>query len=103
NLTEGAVMHGGYSATLLGMGGIPAASEETLVARDVILARATGAHVHIAHVSTAGAVESVRNARAAGVRVTCEVTPHHIALGDESVQSVSTNLKINPPLRSEEH
>jgi dihydroorotase len=69
----------------------------------VILARVTGAHVHIAHVSTAGAVESVRNARAAGVHVTCEVTPHHITLGDDGVQSFSTNLKMNPPLRSKEH
>src|SRR5438874_2209799 len=96
-------MQEGYYSPLLGMGGIPAASEETLVARDVILARVTGAHVHIAHLSTAGAVESVRNARAAGVHVTCEVTPHHIALGDDSVQSFSTNLKMNPPLRSKEH
>jgi dihydroorotase len=103
NLSEGGVMHEGYFSTLLGMNGIAAASEETLVARDVILARATGAHVHIAHLSTAGAVDSVRNARAAGVHVTCEVTPHHIALGDDSVQSYSTNLKMNPPLRSAEH
>src|SRR5882762_9736819 len=103
NLSDGGVMHEGYFSTLLGMGGIPAASEETLVARDVILARVTGAHVHIAHVSTAGGVDSVRHARAAGVRVTCEVTPHHIALGDESVQSFSTNLKMNPPLRPIEH
>src|SRR5438105_8286955 len=65
NLSDGGVMHEGYVSTLLGMGGIPAASEETLVARDVILARVTGAHVHIAHVSTAGAVDSVHNARAA--------------------------------------
>jgi dihydroorotase len=103
NLSDHGVMHEGYFSTLLGLGGIPAASEETLVARDVILARATGAHVHIAHLSTAGGVDSVRHARAAGVRVTCEVTPHHIALGDESVQSFSTNLKMNPPLRSDEH
>jgi dihydroorotase len=103
NLADGGVMNEGYFSTLLGLGGIPAASEETLVARDVILARVTGAHVHIAHLSTAGAVESVRHARAAGVRVTCEVTPHHIALGDESVQSFSTNLKMNPPLRSAVH
>jgi len=103
NLSDGGVMHEGYVSTLLGMGGIPAASEETLVARDVILARMTGAHVHIAHLSTAGAVDSVRQARAAGVHVTCEVTPHHIALGDESVQSFSTNLKMNPPLRSAAH
>src|SRR5258707_265188 len=103
NLSDGGVMHEGYFSTLLGRGGIPAASEETLVARDVILARMTGAHLHIAHLSTAGAVDSVRQARAAVVRVTCEVTPHHIALGDESVQSFSTNLKMNPPLRSKEH
>ncbi len=103
NLSDGGVMHEGYFSTLLGMGGIPAASEETLVARDVILARMTGAQLHIAHLSTAGAIEAVRAARAAGVRVTCEVTPHHIALTDETVQSFSTNLKMNPPLRSVEH
>jgi dihydroorotase len=103
NLNEGGVMHEGYYSTLLGMRGIPAASEETLVARDVILAKLTNAHVHIAHLSTAGAVDAVRLARKEGVKVTCEVTPHHIALGDESVQSFSTNLKMNPPLRSEQH
>src|SRR5437763_4645204 len=103
NLNEGGVMHEGYYSTLLGMAGIPAASEETLVARDVILAALTKSHVHIAHASTAGAIDAVRRARAAGVRVTCEVTPHHIALGDDAVQSFSTNLKMNPPLRSTEH
>src|SRR5438874_7935190 len=103
HLNEGGVMHEGYYATLLGLAGIPAASEETLVARDVILARVTGAHLHLAHLSTAGALDAVRSARAAGVRVTCEVTPHHIALSDEAVQSFSTNLKMNPPLRSTEH
>jgi dihydroorotase len=85
------------------MGGIPAASEETLVARDVILARLTNAHLHIAHLSTAGAIDAVRSARQSGVHVTCEVTPHHIALTDEAVQSFSTSLKMNPPLRSKEH
>ena len=103
NLNEGGVMHEGFTSTLLGMRGIPAASEETLVARDVILARLTGAHVHIAHLSTAGAIDAVRRARAEGVRVTCEVTPHHLALGDDAVQSFSTNLKMNPPLRAEAH
>jgi dihydroorotase len=103
NLNEGGVMHEGYYSTLLGMRGIPAASEETLVARDVILARLTNAHVHIAHLSTAGAIDAVRRARAEGVNVTCEVTPHHIALADDAVQSFSTNLKMNPPLRSEQH
>jgi dihydroorotase len=103
NLNEGGVMHEGYYSTLLGMKGIPAASEETLVARDVLLAKLTDAHVHIAHLSTAGAVEAVRRARADGVKVTCEVTPHHLALEDETVQSFSTNLKMNPPLRSAMH
>jgi dihydroorotase len=103
NLNEGGVMHEGYYSTLLGMRGIPAASEETLVARDVILARHTGAHVHIAHLSTAGGVDAVRRARAEGIRVTCEVTPHHLALEDELLQSFSTNLKMNPPLRSAGH
>ncbi|HVR39508.1 MAG TPA: dihydroorotase [Thermoanaerobaculia bacterium] len=103
NLNEGGVMHEGYYSTLLGLAGIPAASEETLVARDVILAKMTNAQVHIAHLSTRGAIESVRLARAAGVKVTCEVTPHHLALTDEEVQSFSTNLKMNPPLRSPDH
>ncbi len=103
NLSEGGVMHEGYYSTLLGLGGIPAASEEALVARDVILAALTGAHLHIAHLSTAGAAEAVRSARKAGVRVTCEVAPHHIAFTDEELVSFSTNLKMNPPLRSPAH
>ena len=103
NLNEGGVMHEGFYSTLLGLAGIPAASEETLVARDVILAGLTRGHLHIGHASTAGAIESVRRARKDGVKVTCEVTPHHIALTDEAVQSFSTNLKMNPPLRSAEH
>jgi len=103
NLNEGGVMHEGYYSTLLGLYGIPAASEETLTARDVILARMTGGHVPIAHLSTSGAIDVVRAARKSGVNVTCEVTPHHIALTDEAVQSFSTNLKMNPPLRSAAH
>ncbi|HEX9164243.1 MAG TPA: dihydroorotase [Thermoanaerobaculia bacterium] len=103
HLNEGGVMHEGYFSTLLGMSGIPAASEETMVARDVILAQMTGGHLHVAHLSTRGAIEAIRAARTKGVKVTCEVTPHHIALTDESVQSFSTNLKMNPPLRSAEH
>ena len=103
HLSDGGVMHEGFYSTLLGMGGIPAASEETMVARDVILAQATGAHLHLAHLSTAGAVQAVRGARRAGVHVTCEVTPHHLALTDETVQSFSTNLKMNPPLRPHAH
>jgi dihydroorotase len=103
HLNEGGVMHEGFYSTLLGMAGIPAASEETMVARDVILARMTGGHLHVAHLSTAGAIDAVRAARKSGVKVTCEVTPHHIALEDEAVRSFSTNLKMNPPLRSHDH
>ncbi len=103
HLRDGGVMHEGFYSTLLGMGGIPAASEETLVARDVILAQLARAHVHIAHISTAFAIDIVRNAKRGGVHVTCEATPHHIALTDETVQSFSTNFKMNPPLRSAEH
>jgi dihydroorotase len=103
HLSDGGVMHEGFYSTLLGMNGMPAAAEETMVARDVVLARLTGAHLHVAHLSTAGAVETVRVARRSGVHVTCEVTPHHIALSDEAVQSFSTNLKMNPPLRPDNH
>lgn len=103
DLTEGGVMHEGYVSTVLGLKGIPAASEDVMTARDVILASLTGAHLHIAHISTAGALEAVRRARAQGIRVSCEATPHHIALADEEVRSFSTSMKMNPPLRSEEH
>jgi len=102
-LTEGAAMHEGYYSTLLGLRGMPAAAEEMMVARDVILAALTGGHLHLAHLSTAGAIDAVRRAKSAGVRVSCEVAPHHFALTDEQVQSFSTNLKMNPPLRSESH
>jgi dihydroorotase len=97
------VMHEGFVSTVLGMSGIPAASEETLTARDVILAELTGGHVHIAHISTRGAIDAVRRAKERGLRVTCEVTPHHLTLLDEDVRSFSTNLKMNPPLRSRDH
>ncbi len=103
DLTEGGVMHEGYYSTLLGLKGIPAASEETMVARDVLLAATTGGQLHIAHLSTIGAIEAVRHGRKSGIRVTCEVTPHHLALTDEAVQSYSTSFKMNPPLRSEKH
>jgi len=103
SLSDGGVMHEGFISTVLGMKGIPAASEETMVARDVILAGMARAHLHVAHLSTAGAVQSVRAARRAGVRITCEATPHHIALEDDAVRSFSTNFKMNPPLRPAEH
>lgn len=104
----GGVMHEGWVSARLGLKGIPSASEENMVARDISLARETGAHVHIAHLSTAGSVELVRRARAEGLRVTAEVTPHHIALnheavmwrnGDQSLLAYDTNAKMYPPLR----
>ncbi|HUP65566.1 MAG TPA: dihydroorotase [Thermoanaerobaculia bacterium] len=103
DLSDGGVMHEGFVSTVLGMRGIPAVSEEVMTARDVMLTAMTGAHLHVAHISTAGALESVRRGRQDGVRITCEVAPHHIALADEEVRSFSTQLKMNPPLRSEEH
>lgn len=105
SLAARGVMHEGAVATRLGLRGIPAAAEEVMVWRDVILAQLTGARVHIAHLSTAGSLEAVRHAKAKGLRVSCEVTPHHLALTDQAVADTSydTNTKVNPPLRSSEH
>ena len=86
-------------STELGLTGQPAAAEDVMVARDIILAELTGAHLHIAHISTAGAVRLVRDAKARGVRVTAEVTPHHLLLTDEAVRSYDPNCKMAPPLR----
>ncbi len=99
-LTKGGVMNEGFVATELGLGGMPAAAEEIMVARDIRLAEYTGGQYHVAHISTAGAVEMVRQAKARGLKVTCEVTPHHFALTDEAVRSYDTNTKMNPPLRT---
>jgi len=93
------VMHEGYMSTVLGLKGIPAIAEEVAVARDIGIAEFTGGRLHIAHVSTAGAVELIRKAKSQGVRVTAEVTPHHFSLTDEAVRTYDTNMKINPPLR----
>ncbi|HLC43032.1 MAG TPA: dihydroorotase [Methylomirabilota bacterium] len=100
HLAAGGVMHEGVVSTELGLSGIPAAAEEVMVARDICLAELTGAHLHIAHVSTAGAVRLIRDAKARGIKVTAEVTPHHLLLTDESVQSYDGNFKVNPPLRT---
>ena len=99
-LAQGGAMNEGVVSTELGLPGIPAAAEDVMVARDILLAELTGAHVHIAHVSTAGAVRLVRDAKARGVRVTAEVTPHHLLLTEEAVRSFDANTKMNPPLRS---
>ncbi len=96
------VMNDGPVATELGLKGIPWVAEDAATARDIMLAEFTGAHLHVAHVSTKGSIELVRQAKARGVRVTCEVAPHHFTLTDEAVRGYNTNAKMNPPLRSEE-
>ncbi|HEY8416646.1 MAG TPA: dihydroorotase [Limnochordales bacterium] len=94
------VVHEGVHATLHGLPGIPASAEEIVVARDLILAEFTGARLHIAHVSTAGSVALLRAAKARGVRVTADVTPHHLVLTDAEVQADDANWKVRPPLRT---
>ncbi|MBA3353586.1 MAG: dihydroorotase, partial [Blastocatellia bacterium] len=103
SLSSGGVMHEGRLSLLLGLKGMPAVAEEIDVVRDIILARETGAYIHIAHVSTAGAIEAVRRAKNEGIAVTCEVTPHHFTLTDKAVEGYDTNTKMAPPLRGEEH
>ena len=103
SLSSGGVMHEGKVSLLLGLKGMPALAEEIDAVRDIILAKETGAHIHIAHISTRGAIEAVRRAKADGIRVTCEVTPHHFTLTDRAVEGYDTNTKMAPPLRSEEH
>ena len=100
HLSRGGAMHEGVVSTELGLPGIPAAAEDVMVARDIVLAELTGAHVHIAHLSTAGAVRLVREGKARGVRVTAEVTPHHLLLTDEAVRGWDVNTKMAPPLRT---
>ena len=102
-LVEDGVMHEGYFSTLLGLRGMPAAAEEIMVGRDIALAEMTGGRVHLMCLSTRGGVEQVRRAKARGGRVTAEVTPHHLALTDESLRSFDSNYKVQPPLRSQDH
>ncbi|MGZ4627136.1 MAG: dihydroorotase, partial [Kineosporiaceae bacterium] len=99
-LTEGAQMHEGEVSAVLGLTGWPAAAEEAVIARDVLLAGHVGSRLHVCHVSTAGSVEIVRWAKSRGVRVTAEVTPHHLLLTDEEVRSYDPVFKVNPPLRT---
>ncbi|MGB4441482.1 MAG: dihydroorotase [Coriobacteriia bacterium] len=94
------VVNEGVISTRMGLPGIPAAAEETHVARDIALAELTGCRLHLAHLSTVGSITLVRDAKARGVRVTCEVTPHHLFLDEDAVVTYDTNLKMNPPLRS---
>ncbi len=100
SVSAGGVVNAGEAALKLGVKGIPKAAEDVCVARDLVLAAATDAHVHIAHVSTAGAVEMIRVAKRHGVHVTCEAMPHHFTLTEEEVVRQGANAKMNPPLRS---
>jgi dihydroorotase len=100
SLSAGGVINEGAVAARLGVQGIPNSSEDVCVARDLVMAEATGGHLHVAHLSTARALDMVRQAKRHGLRVTCEVAPHHFALTDEAVLTHGTNAKMNPPLRS---
>lgn len=99
-MTVGASMNYGPTSFRLGLRGMPAMAESRIVERDVELAKRTKAHLHVAHISTAAALDAVRKGRKAGARVTCEVTPHHFTLVDENVGDYDTNYKMNPPLRN---
>jgi dihydroorotase len=101
-LTEGAQMHEGAISTRLGLRGWPRVAEDVIVARDILLSEYTGARYHVAHLSSLGAARLVREAKARGIRVTAEVTPHHLLLTDESVLGYDTACKVNPPLREPE-
>ncbi len=102
SLTEEGVMHEGYYSYLFGLKGMPASSEEIIVARDLILAEKADARIHIAHLSVKGALDLIRQAKKKNVKVTTEVTPHHLFLTDSALESYDTNFKVNPPLRSTE-
>ncbi|PYP14950.1 MAG: dihydroorotase [Gemmatimonadetes bacterium] len=98
-LASGGVMHEGLVSTRLGLKGIPSAAEAIMVARDVLLAELTGGHVHLCHMSTRGSVAIIRDAKDRGIRVTAEVTPHHLTLTDYACEEYDTHAKMNPPLR----
>jgi len=100
SLTEGGQINEGIISTKLGLRGISAAAEEIIVARDLALAELTGGRLHIAHVSTEGSVDLIRRAKEKGIKVTAEVTPHHLTLTEEKVIGYDTNAKVNPPLRT---
>src|SRR5438874_2816683 len=100
NLVGSGVVNEGYWSTLLGLPGWPAAGEEAIVMRNILLAELCDHHIHCQHISTAGSVRLIREAQARGVKISGEVCPHHIALTDEAIQNFDTNYKMNPPLRS---
>jgi dihydroorotase len=100
NLSAGGDMHEGATSVRLGLRGIPSASEDVMVARDLILAQLTGARYHVAHISTKNSVGMVAHAQRMGLKVTCEATPHHFALTDAQMRAYDSNYKMKPPLRS---
>lgn len=102
SMTVGAVMNEGVVSTRLGLRGWPHAAEDMIVARNVILAEYTGAHIHLQHISSKFSVDVIRRAKQRGARITAEATPHHIALTEETLGTYDTNFKMNPPLRTEE-
>ena len=103
SLTKGGVMHEGMVSLLLGLRGMPVAAEDVAVVQDITLAELTGGRLHVMHVSSEGAVSAIRRAKLRGIRVTAEVTPHHLTLTDELLRSFNSNFKMSPPLRSQEH
>ncbi|PID28334.1 MAG: dihydroorotase [Candidatus Cloacimonadota bacterium] len=94
-------INSGRMSTKLGLGGIPALAEEIIISRDIMLAKSSKCHLHVAHISTKGAIELVRKAKAEGIKVTAEVTPHHLLLNEEACENFDTNCKVKPPLRDE--
>jgi dihydroorotase len=101
SLSGAGVMHEGPVSALLGLAGIPSISESTAIARDAAIAGYEGGRIHVQHVSAVESIEAVERAKAAGVRITAEVTPHHLCLTDDAVRSLDANFKMNPPLRSD--
>jgi len=102
NLSLGGVMNEGFISTVLGLQGIPKQAEEIMVARDIALAELTGGKLHLAHITTRGSVDLIRQAKKKRIRVTCETAPHYFSLSEEDVQGYNTNTKINPPLRTKD-
>ncbi len=101
SLSEGGHMNEGYLSSLLGIPGIPKEAEEIGTLRDLVIAKLTGAHIHVCHVSTEGALKAIEAAKKEGVRVSCEITPHHFTLTERAVEGFNTNAKMCPPLRDE--
>ena len=100
NLSSDGLINEGYYSTILGLRGIPSIAEEAMVARDILIAQFTNTRVHIAHVSTAGSIQLIKDAKKRGLKITAETAPHYFTLTDEALQGYDTNLKVNPPLRS---